>query len=409
MSNQQAQDNPHNPPVNHAGFLANLDGYSQYGHLSTWIVTIVVSAVLCCAFSYVNTLGLSLSGYTPDQLCESFPSRLSYVGSLQLAFLCMGNGIGRSLFELFGTEVIWPQTVIYAFSVIATSLSNTHDQFMLSQAALFVASLGISIASRMAATLQTLDKSRSTTGNFGALGSSMLGAAFPIALGNLFNCFRLGSKWIIPIGGFITLWLLVFTCAAIRVRFPPPKERVYPGWPFISQLQAAVAFIFNMTLGVMAPVFFVPQYEHSLYQTTLAYALAMFKAATLFLAVFPEIFMGGAEVHEICFKSSISSAFLVFCWSIFTSDTRLLLLVALFGFSCGAIMSDISFCLLTHPNRPRGADTYGNMSVGIAAGTALIGLPMSGALVGRLRSFNEVYIFAGVIILSGSIVFGLLD
>ena len=284
-----------------------------------------------------------------------------------------------------------------------TSLCREYYQFVLAQGLVGGIGIGMSIAPALAATGQYFQKKRAASMGIAVAGSSLGGVIFPIMLDNMLP--RLGFGWTIRICGFIMLAIIGLACSVIRARLPPRKEKLFlpaafKEVPYIALITAS----FMMLLGIFVPPFYLPSFavSYGMSQRLAPYLISIYNGASLFGRVIPGILADKFGRFNIYFAAAISSAILGFCWQRVTSNAAVIVFAAIYGFCSGAIVSMLSVCLTLVPKDPKNIGTYLGMGLAAASIAALIGPPISGAILAH-SSFARVSDFSGSVSLVGSI------
>lgn len=286
-----------------------------------------------------------------------------------------------------------------------TSLCKEYYQFVLAQGLVGGVGIGMSIAPALAATGQYFQKKRAASMGIAVAGSSLGGVIFPIMLDNMLPNPRLGFGWTIRICGFIMLAIMGLACSAIRARLPPRKEKLFlpaafKEVPYVSLIAAS----FMMLLGIFIPPFYLPSFavSHGMSQRLAPYLISIYNGSSLFGRVIPGILADKFGRFNIYIAAAISSAILGFCWQRVTFNAAVIVFAAIYGFCSGAIVSMLSVCLTLVPKDPKNIGTYLGMGLAAASIAALIGPPISGAILAH-SSFDRVSDFSGSVSLVGSI------
>ncbi|KAK2787237.1 hypothetical protein FQN52_007326 [Onygenales sp. PD_12] len=382
-----------------------IDDAFPEGGARAWSVALGTAGVLFCTFGYANGFGVYQEYYISNQLRHSSPSAVSWIGSIQVFFLFAAALVGGPMFDRYGAKVIWPAALVYVFSIMMTSISKTYYQFMLSQGVLGGLGMGMTMAPSMAATPQYFNKNRGAAMGISIAGSSIGGLILPIALGKMLVNPNLSFGWTVRICGFIILAVLLPSCLAIRARLPPRKEKFLLPSAFKDiQFASIVTFAFLMILCIFTPIFFLPTYavKYGMSNQLSSYLLAILNAASFFGRVIPGVLADRVGCLNMVAASGITSGILIFCWPKMTTNAAIIVFAALFGFCSGAIISGMAVCLSMCAKDPKDIGTYMGMGMGVVSIAALIGPPISGALVDNYHSFNQVSYFSGVVVLVGS-------
>jgi MFS family permease len=174
------------------------------------------------------------------------------------------------------------------------------------------------------------------------------------------------------------------------------------------QYVTLIGAVFLMIMGVFIPIFYLPTYAvaHG-FSTELAFYLtAILNAASFFGRVIPGITADKVGRFNMLCVMGISTGILSLCWQKITTHAGIIVFAILYGFTSGAIVSLMAVCFAQIPKNPKNIGTYMGMGMLVASCAALIGPPVSGALVNHYHSFKQVSIFSGVVSLAGG--FGVL-
>ena len=161
---------------------------------------------------------------------------------------------------------------------------------------------------------------------------------------------------------------------------------------------------FVTILGVFTPLFYLPTYavEHGMSARLSLYLLAIVNAASFFGRVIPGILADKLGRLNAFFAAALSAGILAICWQRVTTNAEMIVFAVLYGFFSGAVISLMSVCFAQVPKSPQNIGTYMGMAMFVVSFAALIGPPVTGALVTRYGSFNEAADFSGVCILVGA-------
>ena len=199
---------------------------------------------------------------------------------------------------------------------------------------------------------------------------------------------------------------MVPSALAIRARLPPRQERFFLLTAFTEpQYLTLILAVFLSILGVFVPIFYLPSYAVSKGMgTELAFYLtAILNATSFFGRVIAGINADRVGRLNMLFVMSISTGILAFCWQKCTSNAPIIVFAALYGFTSGAIVSLMTACFAQIPRSPSDIGTYLGQGLLVVATGALIGPPISGALVKKYHGFSEVSYFCGAVATGGGL------
>ena len=276
---------------------------------------------------------------------------------------------------------------------------------MLAQGVLGGLAAGLTMAPGLAATGQYFHKNRGAAMGIAVGCSSLGGVIFPIALGKMLYNPSLGFEWTVRICGFIMLAILSLSCAGIRARLPPRKAQLFLPAAFREPLYLAIiCATFLMLLGFFIPFFYIPTYavEHGMSTELASYLISILNGASFFGRVIPGILADKVGRLNMFFAAALCTGILLFCWPKITSNAGIIVFSALYGFFSGGVISLTSVCIAFVPKDARNIGTYLGQGMAVISVAALIGPPISGALVTRYGGFTQVSIFSGVVVLAGA-------
>lgn len=303
--------------------------------------------------------------------------------------------------------MIRPPAIVYIFALMMTSLCKQYWQFMLAQGVLVGISTGLLQFPAMAAVTQYFDKKRGAALGLTIAGSSIGGVVFPVALSKMLNSSSLGFGWAIRVVGFIMVPTMAISCLTVTARLPPRTTAFFISAAFKQPLFVLLIFaMFLMILGMFTPLFFIPSYAVSrgMDPTLASYLIAITNGASTFGRIIPGILADRFGRINAFGIGGLVTGVVVCCMNEVKSNAALIVFSAIFGFWSGTIISGGSAAITTVPKSPQEFGTYLGMGVGLCGCAALIGPPVSGALVDRYGGFFQLSIFSGVMCLAGGII-----
>ena len=335
--------------------------------------------------------------YETHQLANETPSAIAWIGSLNV-FILLASGIfSGPLFDQHGEKVMYPAVVAYIFSVFMTSICTKLWHFILAQGILGGLSMGMILGPALASTGQYFKKNRAAALGMIVAGSSVGGVIFPIALSNMLSDSKLTFGWTVRILGFVMVACLSITCLTIKARLPPRKGQFLLPIAFteISYVALVVAMFFAL-LGLFTPFFYLPSYAvHYGMSVELASNLsAILNGASFFGRILVGVLADRLGRLNMLLVAVTVTAILIFCWPSAHSNAPIIVFSALYGFFSGAIISLMSTCFMSTAKDPKDIGTYYGMGIAIDSIAALIGPPITGALVKKYGGFDEAAYFS---------------
>ncbi|KAG9233580.1 monocarboxylate permease-like protein [Amylocarpus encephaloides] len=376
------------------------------GGARAWLVVLGSAVALFATFGYANAVGVFLEYYGSHQLVNESPSSIAWIGSLQV-FILLGSGLfSGPLFDQHGEKVIYPPIVLYIFSVMMTSISTKLWHFILAQGLLGGLTMGMMLGPCMAATGQYFKKKRAAAMGLTIGGSSIGGVVFPIMLSKLFANPNLSFGWTVRICGFMMVPLLAITAYTVKARLPSRKGTFFLPEAFKSPPYVAlIVSMFCATLGIFVPMFYIPTYavQHGMSVQLASYLASIFNGASFFGRAIPGLLADKIGGFNMLTATTLCSGIMIFCWTRAVTNSPIVVFAAMYGFFSGGLVSLMSFSFMSVTNDPKKFGTYYGMAMSITSVAALIGPPITGALVNRYGRFDEAAWFSGVAVLVGGV------
>lgn len=162
--------------------------------------------------------------------------------------------------------------------------------------------------------------------------------------------------------------------------------------------------MFFVTLGLMTPLFYLPSYaqDHGMSRDLSFYTLAILNATSLFGRLLSGHFAHTLGRFNLLIFSSVIASILVFCWMRITSTAAIIVFSALYGFPSGSIVALMPVALALVAPEPGQIGTYIGMALGFYGIAALVGTPITGALISHYGGYEQAMIFSGVVLLVGA-------
>lgn len=376
------------------------------GGLRAWLVAAGAATGFFATLGYTNVFGVFQAYYKFHQLPDSSEGDIAWIGGIQAWMIFAVGAISGPLFDRFGAWLIRPAAILYCFSIMMTSLCTKYWQFMLAQGILTGIANGLIMFPAMAAVPQWFDKKRGAAMGISVAGSSLGAVVFPILLSNLLTKTEVGFGWSVRIAGFLMLPFLAFTALTVRTRLPPRKTQFFLAEPFKKPLYNLLVFaIFCSMVGMFVPLFLIPTFAitRGVNQTLAGYLVAVLNGASIFGRVIPGVLGDKFGRINILIAAALSTGIITFCWPHADSTASIILVTILFGFFSGAIISGGSVAVTLCTDEPKKLGTYLGLGMALASFAALLGPPVSGAIVSSSHDFYKVSYFSGAMTMAGAI------
>ncbi|KAG7087052.1 hypothetical protein E1B28_013031 [Marasmius oreades] len=158
---------------------------------------------LFIGFGQMNAFGTFQTYYANHQLHAYTPSKISWIGSLQLwVFFFSGWGIGW-LFDIHGpTRLLFMGNLCCCLGLLMMSFATKYYQLVLCQGVLFGFGVGLLFYPSLASISSHFMKYRATALGVAAAGSSLGGVIFPVILQQLY--ISVGFGWAVRIVALIS-------------------------------------------------------------------------------------------------------------------------------------------------------------------------------------------------------------
>ncbi|KAF5340689.1 hypothetical protein D9611_007314 [Ephemerocybe angulata] len=357
---------------------------------------------LFCTFGLMNSFGTFHAYYSRHQLGHLTPSKISWIGSLQLwVFFFSGGFIGR-VFDSYGpTGLMLAGSACYALSMVATAFSMQYLHYMMSQGLFFGLSVGLFVSTHFT-------KYRATALGIVAAGSR--GVVYPIILQRLFQShgFRTG----VLICGLASSVACLIAALTVKVAIASPTH-VMNGKPkarvqrklfdlkSITDKRFALLVVGScfVALGLFTPFFYIVEFAHKLSSKTLEpfnpyYVLAILNAGGIIGRVAPAYLSDTLGHYNLLFPAAfLSGLSCVTLWLCSKSIAVLLGFAAVYGFTSGAFISE-----------GREIGTRIGMLYTVISIPSLVGGPIAGAMLTHERgSYRGMIVFSGATVMLGSL------
>ncbi|KLO12043.1 MFS general substrate transporter [Schizopora paradoxa] len=368
---------------------------SRWGWLS-------VFGGFCLSFStfgFINSWGTFQAYYEGLEIAS--PSSIAWVGSLQYSLIFLPGIISGRLFDAgYFRHCLSVSTVLFIMANFLIAECHHYWQIILCQGIALGLACGIIYVPCIAVVSQYFKIKRPLAFSLVSIGVSVGGIVFPIMFRNLLP--SVGFKWTVRAMAFVNFAMFTVAHLTMFPRLPPSKTN--RGWIDVNdfkqmQFTIYVFSTFMAFLGLYTMLTFLSVSSLKIgASTSLAFYLVSIANAT---SAIGRMFGGvGAmkygPVNILIIFTSIA-AVCTYIWPFVTSIAGFVVLTCFYGISSGAFVGLF----------PLGAASLGDIaSVGRRTGEqmtimaigALLGPPVSGAILDDANSFKPVGIYAGTTI-----------
>ncbi|KAF2021995.1 MFS general substrate transporter [Aaosphaeria arxii CBS 175.79] len=383
------------------------------GGRAAWLCLLGSFCCLFCSFGWINCVGVWQNYYQTHQLREYSPSTVAWISSCEIFVMFVPGPIVGFVFDNYGPKpLLFFGTFFHVFGIMMTSLCTEYWHFILAQG--ICSPLGLNcIFNAGTNTITTwFFKKRGAAFGMMAAGSGLGGIIFPIMVSHLIP--KVGFGWAMRICAFLILGLLIIAILTVTSRLPPrPRAfelRVFaePFKDLRFNLIAVSSFFFF--LGLFIPINFieVQAMANGMSSYLASYLLAVLNAGSIFGRIIPGIladkfgrfnmqlimaFFASIIVLGLALPASSNPAFIVFA--------------ALYGFASGAYVS-LAPAQMAYISKVEEIGIRLGVMFSCVSFAGLAGSPIAGAILAADNgSFTGLNVFAGVMMITGAILFTL--
>ncbi|CDZ97503.1 Monocarboxylate transporter [Phaffia rhodozyma] len=374
------------------------------GGLRAWLA--VAGALMCTmsTFGFTNSWGVFQEYYQSINLSNQTSSAIAWVGSAQYCLIFLPAVIMGRLMDI-GKHFV-PFTigcVLYVVSVFLIAETHEYYQALLCQGILLGLSAGVLFGPALAILSHWFNKRRSLAYGVVACGSSIGGTAYPILIR---QCIPLiGFKWTLRVCGFIIMVSIGFAWLTLRPRLPP-KNMSGGIFNFAAFKRPAFSLYvlgcWLIMVGLYTPLSYLDVMGRSQGLGNFStYLISISNASSVIGRLVPGFFADKVGPINLLAPASMLAGCLMFAWPYCTTKGALIAFAIIYGIFCG------SFVSLFSPGVAQLGETF---DIGRRMGTlttclslaALIGPPISGAILTKTGSYLSVAGFTGSFVLAGT-------
>jgi MFS family permease len=359
-------------------------------------------------WGYVNAFGVYENYYLTHQLSDKSPDDIAWIGSISVFFFFASGLISGPFVDRFGPSyIVWPASLLFALSVMLTSLCTEYWHFILCQGLFGGMTSGLCFTPALTVVGHYFLQKRAPMMALSATGSALGGIIIPIILNELLHKDGVSFGWTVRAIGFIMLALALCASLSIRPRLPPRPGTYFQPAAFKSApFSLQIASVFLVVLGLMTPFFYLPTFALEVVHMDADlsfYIIAIMNAGSFvgrFAAGFASRVLGKFNIYIV---AQGVCALLLFVWLAIDSQGGVIAFALLYGASSGAVIAMMPACFAETAPEPRFIGTYMGMGMGISALPALTGTPINGRLLANYGSFDQPAIFSGSVVVAGTL------
>ncbi|KAH8110879.1 major facilitator superfamily domain-containing protein [Phellopilus nigrolimitatus] len=392
------------------------------GGLSGWMTVFGAWLVQFTGFGYANDLvayGVQTKisdFYVRVYLSNYTSSQISWIGSTQL-FIMMSVGIisGRLFDKGYFYLILVPGSILYVFSLFMLSLAKPEKfyQVFLAQAIGGGIGSGTSYVPCVAVLAQHFKSphKRALTMALVASGSSFGGVVHPIMLNNFFNG-PVGFATGVQASAGLIAGLLIIAISTMRTKKDggSDKKELIPLGVAVRKFSKDSAYIcmvaamFLVSLGLFFPIFYL-QLDASLHgvESNFAfYSISILNGCSMVGRIIPGFLSRKVGVLNVLIFTGLSCAAVIFGMLGLNALGGVAAIGVMYGFSSGSYVTLLPPMLTMLADHP--SEIGARMGIGFAFQGlgALVGTPISGALLTTDFIWWRPIVFSGVLAASGT-------
>lgn len=233
------------------------------------------------------------------------------------------------------------------------------------------------------------------------------GVIYPIIFRNLEP--SIGFGWATRVIGFLALFFAIVSISVLKTKFDlAPKIRTLIDAQAFMELPYVMYCVggFLTFCGIYGPWFYIGQYSLDLKITSASlasYLVVFVNAGSVVGRIFLSTLADKDGLLNVGFLSVFCSSVLAFAWIGIENTPGLIIFALLYGSFAGCYLGIASLIVLPLTEDLRKLGTrIGQISV-VASFAALIGTPISGAILRTGNSFLGIQLFVGALLLTGSV------
>ena len=369
------------------------------GGFRAWMQVVGVFFIFLNSWGIVNTFGTYQTYYELDLLKTSSPSNISWIGSIQATLLLFVGSLAGPIYDAgYVHSLLFMGSFLVVFGQMMLSLCTSYWQVMLAQGVSIGMGSGLLFVPGVAILSTYFSTKLATAVGLAAAGSSIGGVIYPIIIYKLQP--TVGFAWATRVLGFIMLGTLIISNLVIRVRVLPAARRSFLDLTVFKEpaFMLYTVGMFLAFIGLYTPFFYSQSYalETKLAGPNLAfYLLAVINATSTFGRIIPNYIADKIGPLNMVFPCALGTAIMCLCLIPARSIASLIVVLALFGFTSGALVSLPAACIVSLTTNRARIGTRMGMSFAFVSMGLLIGTPVGGSIL-RASSFTYLWVYAGV-------------
>ncbi|KAI0636537.1 MFS general substrate transporter [Trametes polyzona] len=379
--------------------------HPQYGEhpdggLRAWLAIAGCAAGVCATFGLVNAWGVFQAYYQEEVLVGTSPSTIAWIGSIQASYALVflpGLVVGR-IFDMGWTKL--PLSLASAIIVTVTFLTaecTKYWHFLLCQGIALGLSCGVIFGILMGVPAHWFKHRLGFALGVMALGSSLGGTCFPIAVRNLVD--RVGFQWTMRILGFIEMALLSFQIATVERRLPPKKHTgpfidfsAFRSLPF--SLYCCSSFVAFLGIYTVLTYIDVSASSKGIDPDFSFYLLAIANACSAVGRITGGLLSDHLGPLTVMTPATFVAGILTYAWPFANTTGSNIAIAIIYGGASGVYVSLLA-APVVRMGKTHDVGVRVGMSMTVVAIGAVAGPPISGAINAATGTYKYTGIYAG--------------
>ncbi|KAK0226617.1 MFS general substrate transporter [Armillaria fumosa] len=382
------------------------------GTLQGWLTVCGASLVAMCTFGNIQSFGVYQAYYTQTLLAGSSPSKISWIGSVQLCLqFTIGIFSGKLFDQGYFHSLMISGTFLFLFSSFMLSLAKPHEfyQFLLAQGLGMGMGMGCMFLPALSIMSHYFRKRRAVAMGIVVASGSVGGVIYPIILNKIFPREGLGFPWAVRFIAFINIAFLVVANLIMNPRWPTRKRSPVDMSQILNDppYWVTIVGLFLGFWGIFIPYFYLQLFSetHGVDPNFLTWTLPILNAGAACGRFMPNFLADKYGPLNVIIPSGIISSGMLWALLGVRSVAGVTLFGLVYGFVSGAFLTLASPAVAAFTRSPT-LDDIG-LRIGISCffiGLALLtGNPIAGAI---LSSPDYIWwrplTFACVVIMAGT-------
>ncbi|KAI0823576.1 MFS general substrate transporter [Trametes gibbosa] len=383
--------------------LIHLDhGEHPDGGLRAWLAISGCAAGACATFGLVNAWGVFQAYYQEQILSTTSPSTIAWIGSIQYALVFLPGLVVGRIFDMGWTKTpLGLASALVVAVCFLTAECTKYWHFLLCQGFALGLACGIIFGIVMGCPAHWFKHRLGFALGIMALGSSLGGTCFPIAVRNLIE--RVGFKWTMRILGFIEIALLSFQFATVERRLPPKKHT----GPFFDlsafkspQFSLYCLSSFLAFLGIYTVLTYIDVSAESkgIDPNFSFYLLAIANACSAVGRVSGGLLSDRLGPLTVMTPATFVAGILTYAWPFANTVGANIAIAIIYGGASGVYVSLLA-APVVRMGQTQDVGVRVGMSMTVIALGAVAGPPISGAITAATGSYKFTGVYAGTAVM----------